>query len=74
MQLPLKMVTMATLSRNFFTVSLSSLIFCEKELRKVDHGRPVFEVEESFNEQKTLRSDELLCEMRYLFNLFSGVN
>lgn len=70
MQLPLKMATMATLARNFFTVSLSALIFCEKKLRKVDHGQPVFEVEVSFHELKKLRSNELLCEARYLFNLF----
>lgn len=41
--------------------------------RKVDHGRPVFEADESFNEQENLRSDELPWEVRYLLNLFSGV-
>lgn len=58
MQLPLQMVTMATLSRNVFTVSFFSLIFAKR--KKVDHGRRVFEAEESFNEQKNFRSEDSL--------------
>lgn len=33
--------------------------FCKKG-RKVDHDWPVFEAEESFNEQKNLRSEDSL--------------
>ena len=53
------MVTMATLSRNFFTVSFFSLIFAKKEEKSIMTGQ-FFEGEESFNEQKNFRSEDSL--------------
>ena len=75
MQLPLQMVTMATLSRNFFTVSIF-FNFCKKEERSIMTGQFSKRKKVSMS-RKTfalkIRSDELQCEARYLLNLFSGV-
>ena len=74
MQLPLQMVTMATLSRNFFLVSFSSLI-CKKEEKSIMAGQFSKRKKVSMS-RKTfalkIRSDELQCEARYLLDLFSG--
>ena len=71
------MVTMATLSRNFFTVSFFSLIFAKKEEKSIMTGQFSKRKKVSMSRETfalKIRSDELLCEGRYLLNLFSGVN
>ena len=70
------MVTMATLSRNFFIVFFFFLNFCKKEEKSIMAGQFSKRKKVSMS-RKTfalkIRSDELQCEARYLLNLFSGV-
>lgn len=72
MQLPLQMVTMATLSRNFFFFFFN---FCKKEEKSIMAGQFSKRKKVSMS-RKTfalkIRSDELQCEARYLLDLFSG--
>ena len=70
------MVTMATLSRDFFTVSIFSLNFCKREEKSIMAGGSPKRKKVSMSRETfalKIRSDELLCKVRYLLNLFSGV-